>query len=150
MVLYNQYDHLLLSSMIGNKLLSVDVAEQFLNNPHCLSLFLLPKPPFACTCHLLWTLHKRVGPLSPNCSSVTFQSKLEELTMLLPALLPSVDGCSTLLSTCALQVERLQRKFATIHSTLAQQQNNKPGPDTPRMSSLAHLHTDNSSKVGPG
>lgn len=68
--------------------------------------------------------------------------------MLLPALLPSADGCSSLLGTCVLQVERLQRKFATIHSTLAQQQNNKPGPDTPRMSSLAHLHTENSSKVG--
>ena len=46
-----------------------------------------------------------------------------------------------------MQVERLQRKFATIHSTLAQQQNTKPGPDTPRMSSLAHLHTENASKV---
>ncbi|KAL0045566.1 hypothetical protein WJX82_010232 [Trebouxia sp. C0006] len=45
------------------------------------------------------------------------------------------------------QVERLQRKFATIHSTLAQQQNNKPGPDTPRMSSLAHMHAENVSKV---
>ena len=46
-------------------------------------------------------------------------------------------------------MERLQRKFATIHSTLAQQQNNKPGPDTPRMSSLAHLHSgsENISKV---
>ena len=48
---------------------------------------------------------------------------------------------------CTLQVERLQRKFATIHSTLAQQQNNKPGPDTPRMSSLAHMHAENVSKV---
>ncbi len=48
---------------------------------------------------------------------------------------------------CTLQVERLQRKFATIHSTLAQQQNNKPGPDTPRMSSLAHMHAENISKV---
>ena len=47
----------------------------------------------------------------------------------------------------AVQVERLQRKFATIHSTLAQQQNVKPGPDTPRMSSLAQLNAENTSKV---
>ena len=33
-----------------------------------------------------------------------------------------------------LQVERLQRKFTTIHSTLAQQQTPKLNPDTPRAS----------------
>lgn len=32
-----------------------------------------------------------------------------------------------------LQVERLQRKFAMIHSTLAQQQSAKPEPDTPKL-----------------
>lgn len=31
------------------------------------------------------------------------------------------------------QVERLQRKFAMIHSTLAQQQTAKPEPDTPKL-----------------
>ena len=46
----------------------------------------------------------------------------------------------------AMQVERLQRKFAMIHSTLAQQQNPKPGPDTPRMQS-SHSQAENLAKV---
>lgn len=46
-----------------------------------------------------------------------------------------------------MQVERLQRKFAMIHSTLAQQQNPKPGPDTPRMQS-SHSQAENLAKVG--
>ena len=45
-----------------------------------------------------------------------------------------------------MQVERLQRKFAMIHSTLAQQQNPKPGPDTPRMQS-SHSQAENLAKV---
>ncbi len=45
-------------------------------------------------------------------------------------------GCMA--ETPAAQVERLQRKFATIHSTLAQQQTQKPAepPASPLRSSV--------------
>lgn len=49
-----------------------------------------------------------------------------------------------------LQVERLQRKFTTIHSTLAQQQTSKPAHDSMRTSaatSVSHSAADNLSKV---
>lgn len=41
--------------------------------------------------------------------------------------------CSCCSSLLLPQVERLQRKFAMIHSTLAQQQTAKPEADTPKL-----------------
>ena len=51
----------------------------------------------------------------------------------------------------AMQVERLQRKFATIHSTLAQQMSSKPDPEAqPDEAMISQSQAlDGLSKVSP-
>lgn len=80
----------------------------------------------------------------------SLESELHQVCHLcLPVWPDALAPCAALFTLVPLpvQVERLQRKFAMIHSTLAQQQNPKPGPDTPRMQS-SHSQAENLAKVG--